>query len=99
MTSTEVPLALTRGLPMSGLDGEFWSIQGSNVTLALIAIVAFLVVVSLVMFGADLVRGVIRDKVQLVVLISPVLILLAVGLIWPALDTCLLYTSPSPRDS
>lgn len=87
MTSTEVPLSLTRGLPMAGLDGEFWSTQGSNVVLALVAIVAFLVVVSLVMFGADLVRGAVRDKVQLVVLVSPVLFLLAVGLIWPAIDT------------
>lgn len=87
MASTEVPLSLTRGLPMAGLDGDFWSTQGSNVLLATIAIVAFLVVVALVMFGADLVRGVIRDKVQLVVLISPVLFLLTVGLIWPAIDT------------
>ncbi len=87
MMSTEVPLSLTRGLPMAGLDGEFWSTQGSNVLLALVAIVGFLVVVAAVMFGADLVRGVVRDKVQLVVLISPVLFLLGVGLIWPALST------------
>ncbi len=87
MTSTEVPLSLTRGLPMAGLDGEFWSTQGSNLLLAAIAILAFLVVVTLVMFGADLVRGRIRDKVQLVVLIAPVLFLLAVGLIYPAVST------------
>jgi len=87
MTSTEVPLSLTRGLPMAGLDGEFWSTQGSNLLLAAIAIVAFLAVVALVMFGADLVRGVIRDKVQLVVLIAPVLFLLGAGLIYPALST------------
>ncbi len=87
MTSTEVPLSLTRGLPMAGLDGEFWSTQGSNVLLAVVAIVVFLVVVTLVMFGADLVRGVVRDKVQLLVLISPVLFLLGVGLIWPAVST------------
>ncbi len=72
---------------MAGLDGEFWSTQGSNVSLAAIAIVAFLVVVAAVMFGADLVRGVIRDKVQLMVLIAPVLLLLGIGLIWPALST------------
>ncbi|PKQ18932.1 MAG: hypothetical protein CVT68_00985, partial [Actinobacteria bacterium HGW-Actinobacteria-8] len=87
MMSTDVPLSLTRGLPMAGLDGEFWSTQGSNVLLAVVAIVVFLVVVTLVMYGADLVRGVVRDKVQLVVLISPVLFLLAVGLIYPALST------------
>jgi len=72
---------------MAGLDGEFWATQGSNVLLALVAIVVFIVVVALVMFGADLVRGVIRDKVQLVVLIAPVLFLLGVGLIWPAIST------------
>lgn len=85
--STEVPLSSTRGLPMAGLDSEFWSTQGSNVLLAVIAIVVFLVVVMLVMYGADMVRGLVRDKVQLVVLISPVLFLLAVGLIYPALST------------
>ena len=87
MTSTEVPLSFNRGLQMAGLDAQFWSTQGSNLLLAAIAILAFLVVVSLIMFGADLVRGAIRDKVQLVVLISPVLLLLAIGLIWPAIDT------------
>lgn len=72
---------------MAGLNGEFWSTQGSNLLLAALAVLAFLVVVTLVMFGADLVRGRIRDKVQLVVLIAPVLILLGIGLIWPALST------------
>lgn len=87
MTSTEVPLSWSRQVPMAGLDSSFWSTQGSNLLLAAVAIVAFLIVVTLVMFGADLVRGAIRDKVQLVVLISPVLILLAIGLIWPAIGT------------
>ncbi len=74
-------------LPMAGLDGEFWSTQGSNLLLGAIAIVAFIAVVALVMFGADMVRGRARDKVQLVVLITPVLLLLAVGLVYPALNT------------
>ncbi|WP_084075342.1 carbohydrate ABC transporter permease [Demequina sp. NBRC 110052] len=74
-------------LPQSGLDAEFWSTQGSNLTLAAVAIIAFIAVVALVMFGADLVRGKARDKVQLVVLITPVLVLLGVGLVYPALDT------------
>ena len=87
MASTELPLSFSQGLPMAGLDGEFWSTQGSNLFLAAIAIVAFLVVVTAVMFGADLVRGKIRDKVQLIVLITPVLFLLGVGLIWPAVNT------------
>ncbi|MDN4472194.1 carbohydrate ABC transporter permease [Demequina zhanjiangensis] len=74
-------------VPQSGLDGEFWSTQGSNLLLAAISIVAFIAVVALVMFGADLVRGRIRDKVQLVVLITPVLVLLGIGLVYPVIDT------------
>ncbi len=87
MASTEVTMSLSHGLQMAGLDGEFWSTQGSNLLLAAIAIAVFLIVIIAVMFGADLVRGRIRDKVQLVALISPVLFLLSVGLIYPALDT------------
>lgn len=87
MASSEVPVSLSHGVRMAGLDGEFWSTQGSNLLLAALAVLAFLVVVTLVMFGADLVRGRIRDKVQLVVLIAPVLILLGIGLIWPAVST------------
>ncbi len=74
-------------VPQSGLDAEFWSTQGSNLLLAAIAIVAFLAVITLVMFGADLVRGRRRDKVQLVVLITPVLLLLGIGLVYPVIDT------------
>lgn len=85
MTSSVLPLSL--GVHTAGLDGKFWSTQGSNLALAGVAIVAFLAVVTLIMYGADLVRGRVRDKIQLVVLITPVLFLLAVGLIWPALST------------
>ncbi|WNM24764.1 carbohydrate ABC transporter permease [Demequina capsici] len=76
-----------QALPQSGLDAQFWSTQGSNLLLGAVAIVAFIAVVALVMFGADLVKGRIRDKVQLVVLITPVLLLLAIGLVYPAIDT------------
>lgn len=80
-------------LPQAGLDAQFWSEQGSNLLLGAVAIVAFIAVVGLVMFGADLVKGRARDKVQLVVLITPVLLLLAVGLIYPAIDTAYLSFS------
>ncbi|WP_062380104.1 carbohydrate ABC transporter permease [Demequina pelophila] len=83
---------------MRGLDSQFWSTQGSNVTLAVIAIVAFVAVVALIMFGADLVRGRSRDKVQLVVLVTPVLALLAVGLIYPAFDTIWISFTESVRE-
>jgi len=85
MTSTGVP-AVTP-MPMDGLDAQFWSAQGQNLLLGAIAIIAFLAIVALIMYGADLIKGGARDKVQLVVLVTPVLGLLAVGLIYPALDT------------
>nr|WP_084104885.1 sugar ABC transporter permease [Demequina sp. NBRC 110056] len=72
---------------MAGLDANFWSEQGSKLILAALAIIVFIAVVALIMFGADLVKGRKRDKVQLVVLITPVLLLLAIGLIYPAIDT------------
>ncbi|WP_144018854.1 carbohydrate ABC transporter permease [Demequina sp. NBRC 110056] len=79
--------AASRPLPMAGLDANFWSEQGSKLILAALAIIVFIAVVALIMFGADLVKGRKRDKVQLVVLITPVLLLLAIGLIYPAIDT------------
>lgn len=84
-----MPVTSGGGLPLvhTGLSGGFWAEQGSNLLLGAIAIVAFLAVVTLVMFGADLVKGKARDKVQLVVLITPVLALLGIGLVYPALDT------------
>ena len=86
--STAVLLAGQTGIPMSsGLGGSFWANQGQNFLLAGVAIVVFLVVVVLLMYGADLVKGALRNKVQLVVFVAPALLLLAVGLIYPALDT------------
>ncbi|WP_430868189.1 carbohydrate ABC transporter permease [Demequina aurantiaca] len=72
---------------MSGLDAQFWAAQGQNLLMGAIAIVVFITVIMLIMYGADLVKGRGRDKLQLVVLISPVLILLGIGLVYPALDT------------
>jgi alpha-glucoside transport system permease protein len=86
LSSEAFPLG-GRGVPASGLDAEFWAVQGQNLLLAAIAVVAFIAVVALIMFGADLIKGRGKDKAQLVVLVAPVLILLAIGLIWPALYT------------
>ncbi len=87
MTSTEVLLASPGVMPMSGLGANFWANQGQNLLFAALAIIAFLAVVALIMFGADLIKGAMRNKIQLLVLIGPALLLLAVGLIYPALDT------------
>ncbi|WP_234983317.1 carbohydrate ABC transporter permease [Demequina sp. NBRC 110053] len=87
MPTTEVLAAGPRPLPMAGLGADFWATQGQNLLFGAIAILAFLAIIALIMFGADLVKGGARDKVQLVVLITPVLALLGVGLIYPALDT------------
>ncbi len=69
------------------LGPDFWASQGQNLLFGAIAVVAFLAIVALIMFGADLIKGRARDKVQLAVLVSPVLLLLGVGLVYPALDT------------
>jgi alpha-glucoside transport system permease protein len=87
MASAEAVNLASRILPTSGLDADFWSTQGRNIVMAGIAIVIFIILVLLIMYGADLVKGRARDKVTLVVLIAPVLILLGVGLIYPAIDT------------
>ena len=87
MPSTAV-IAAGSGLhAASDLGASFWASQGENLLFAAIAIVAFLAIVALIMYGADLLKGRARDKVQLVVLITPVLFLLGVGLIYPAVDT------------
>lgn len=87
MLSTEVLLASPGVLPTSGLGANFWSTQGQNLMLAAVSIVVFLVVVALIMFGADLVKGALRNKIQTLVLVGPAVLLLGVGLIYPALDT------------
>jgi len=62
---------------------------GGKIGMALIAVVAFLAVMGVVMFLADRApkRG--RDVIQLLLFVGPALVLLAVGLIWPAISTTL----------
>ncbi|WP_436968585.1 carbohydrate ABC transporter permease [Demequina lignilytica] len=66
---------------------SFWIDQGSKLGFAAIAIVVFLAIVGLVMFLADNApkRG--RDVIQLLLFVAPALLLLAAGMIWPALQT------------
>jgi len=88
MTSTAVLLAGSAALPMSsGMGGQLWASQGKNLRFGLIAIAVFLAVVGLIMYGADLIKGAWRNRAQLVIFVSPALLLLAIGLIYPALDT------------
>jgi alpha-glucoside transport system permease protein len=87
MLSTALHTASARLPAATDLGSGFWSSQAQNLLFGAIAIVAFLAIVALVMWGADLIKGGVRDRVQLVVLIAPVLLLLAVGLIYPAIDT------------
>ncbi|GMA29270.1 carbohydrate ABC transporter permease [Arenivirga flava] len=60
---------------------------GEKLGLLGIGVAVFLAVVGLILFLADKApkRG--RDKVQLAVFVAPALILLAIGLVWPALQT------------
>jgi len=66
---------------------DFWPATGSKLWSAVVALAVFAAVVGLLMFLADRApkRG--RDVVQLLLFVSPALALLAVGLIWPALQT------------
>lgn len=71
----------------AGLGADFWADQGKNLLFGAVAILAFVAIVALIMFGADLIKGRARDRVQLVVLVAPVLLLLGIGLVYPAIDT------------
>lgn len=66
---------------------SFWVESGGKLGTGLIAIVVFIAVVGLLMFFADKApkRG--RDVIQLMFFVGPALILLGVGLIWPAIQT------------
>ncbi|GMA35371.1 hypothetical protein GCM10025876_15750 [Demequina litorisediminis] len=86
MGSTEL-LAAGLRVPAADLGADFWADQGKNLLFGAVAIVAFIAIVALIMFGADLIKGRARDRVQLVVLVAPVLILLGIGLVYPAIDT------------
>ncbi len=85
-------LAIPSGrVQMAGLDSNFWATNGRNLLLALIAVAAFVAVVALLLWGTELFSRLFSDRarggIQLFTLVSPVLILLAIGLIWPAVQT------------
>jgi alpha-glucoside transport system permease protein len=75
---------------------DFWPETGSKLGQAFIAVALFAAVVGLLMFLADKApkRG--RDFVQLMLFVAPALILLTVGLIWPAIQT--VWQSFSDKD-
>lgn len=79
------------GVRMAGLSADFWATNGKNLLLALIAIAAFLVVIAALLWGTELISRLFSDRrrgaIQLFMLVAPVLILLAIGLIWPAIQT------------
>ncbi len=65
----------------------FWTEQSPKLGFAAIAIVVFLAVMGLVMFLADNAPRKGRDVVQLLLFVLPAMLLLAAGMIWPALST------------
>lgn len=69
------------------LADNFWADSASKLSGAFIAIAIFLAVVGALMFFADKApkRG--RDLIQLLIFVAPALVLLAVGLVWPAVQT------------
>ncbi len=60
---------------------------GGKLALLGIGVAVFLAVVGLILFLADRAPKKARDKVQLAVFVAPALLLLLVGLVWPALQT------------
>ncbi len=74
-------------LSLAGSSDNFWADAGSKLGGALIAIVVFLAVVGLLMFFADRAPKKGRDFIQLALFVAPALVLLATGLIWPAIQT------------
>lgn len=77
---------VTELLPMAA-RGDFWGSFWEKFGVFVIGIVAFAAVVGLVLFLADRApkRG--RDVIQLVVFVAPAMILLLVGLVYPAIRT------------
>lgn len=73
--------------PLVTANSDFWPETGSKLGSAIIAVAVFLAVVGLLMFLADHApkRG--RDMVQLGLFVLPAVVLLAVGLVWPAIQT------------
>ncbi|WP_062304313.1 carbohydrate ABC transporter permease [Demequina subtropica] len=65
----------------------FWTEQSPKLGFAAIAIVVFLAVMGLVMFLADNAPRKGRDVIQLLLFVLPAMLLLAAGMIWPALST------------
>lgn len=69
------------------LASVFGTGAGNKVGTAVIAVVIFVAIVGLLMFLADNAPKKGRDVVQLLLFVSPALLLLGIGLIWPAIQT------------
>lgn len=78
--------ALVTMVPSAAL-GDFFIMVGEKFSLVLIGLVAFAAVVGLLLFLADRApkRG--RDLFQLLAFIAPAIVLLSIGLIYPAIRT------------
>ena len=64
-----------------------------------LGIAVFVAVIGLILFLADKAPKRAKDRVQLVVFLAPAIILLAVGLIYPAVRTSILAFSTRPATS
>ena len=66
---------------------DFWGSFGDKATVLVVGLVAFAAVVGLVLFLADKAPKKGRDVVQLIAFLAPAVILLLVGLVYPAIRT------------
>jgi len=67
--------------------GDFFIMVGEKFSLVLIGLTAFVAVVGLLLFLADRAPRRARDVIQLAAFIAPALLLLSVGLVYPAIRT------------
>lgn len=72
------------------MRGDFWGSFGEKLGVLAIGLAAFAAVVGLVLFLADRAPKKGRDVIQLIAFLAPAVILLAVGLVYPAIRTTLL---------
>ncbi|MCW4385234.1 sugar ABC transporter permease [Salinibacterium sp. SYSU T00001] len=67
--------------------GDFWGPTFEKFGVLIIGVAAFAAVIGLVLFFADRTPKRIRDVVQLTVFVAPALLLLLIGLVYPAVQT------------
>lgn len=82
-----LPQGLGEAIASAARRGDFWGALWEKLGVLVIGIAAFAAVIGVVLFLADRApkRG--RDVIQLLVFVAPAILLLLIGLVWPAVRT------------